>query len=83
MSGKTWAELAELGRELKHLEGKRVRVVTSTDPYDPLPAGLEGTVTLVDGVGTVHVEWDNGRTLGLVHGADSWEVLVLDGDADA
>lgn len=44
------------------------------DP-DPVRAGSEGTVACVDDAGTVHVDWDDGRTLGLIPGADTWEVL--------
>lgn len=29
----------------------------------------------VDDVGTVHVAWDNGSTLGLIPGIDQWEYL--------
>jgi Domain of unknown function (DUF4314) len=36
------------------------------DPYTDLRPGTLGTVTLVDDAGTIHVEWDDGRRLGLV-----------------
>ena len=37
--------------------------------------GTEGTVRIVDDMGTIHVDWDNGRRLGLIPGEDSFEVL--------
>jgi hypothetical protein len=40
-----------------------------------VPPGTEGTVLSVDAGGTVHVQWDNGRQLGLVPDADEWEVI--------
>jgi Domain of unknown function (DUF4314) len=55
--------------------GDRVRVELCTDPYSPVERGTEGTVTLVDAMGTVHVDWDNGRTLGLVPGEDLFTIL--------
>ncbi len=59
------------------LVGRRVRLVSCSDPYTRLQPGAEGTVTLVDGVGTVHVRWDDGHQLGLIHEAgDRWEVLA-------
>lgn len=60
------------------LVGMRVRLVSTTDPYTTLVAGDEGVVNSVDDVGTVHVTWDNGSSLGLVHGEDLWLVLGAD-----
>ena len=50
-------------------QGCRVRLVRMDDRHAPAP-GTEGTVIAVDDVGTVHVAWDNGSTLGVVYGAD-------------
>jgi hypothetical protein len=36
------------------------------DPYSTLAPGTAGTVEHVDDAGTVHVRWDDGRTIGLV-----------------
>ncbi len=55
--------------------GRRVRLVRCTDAYAANPRGLEGTITLVDDFGTVHVRWDNGSTLGLIPGVDRWEEI--------
>lgn len=56
--------------------GKRVRLVRCIDPYTLNPPGTEGTVTMVDDTGTVHVRWDNGSTLGLIPGVDRWEDIT-------
>ena len=53
--------------------GKRVRLIHMEDP-EPIPVGTEGTIVGVDPVG-YQMEWDNGRTLGLIPGDDRWEVL--------
>jgi len=36
------------------------------DPWSKLEVGTEGTVAFVDDLGTVHVNWDDGSTLGVV-----------------
>lgn len=38
----------------------------SSDPYTKLVFGDEGEVTTVDDLGTVHIKWDNGSTLGMI-----------------
>ncbi|MFN2556737.1 MAG: DUF4314 domain-containing protein [Nitriliruptorales bacterium] len=40
------------------------------DPYTHLRPGDPGTVTVVDHLGTVHVAWDSGSTLGMPRGQD-------------
>ena len=57
------------------LEGKRVRLVYCSDPYTELRAGAEGVINHVDSIGTIHVNWDSGSTLGLVPGEDRFELL--------
>ena len=51
--------------------GTRVELVKMNDQYQKMEKGLTGTVTGVDDIGTIHVNWDNGSTLGVVYGADS------------
>lgn len=36
----------------------------------PIPSGTRGTVSHVDDIGTVHVDFDKGRRLGLIVGED-------------
>lgn len=56
--------------------GSRVRLIKMDDPYRVMPSGLLGTVMYVDDLGTVHVSWDNGSTLGCVYGEDELESVV-------
>jgi hypothetical protein len=57
-------------------EGKRVKLVFCNDPYTRVKVGTLGTVLLIDPVTqVVHVNWDDGRNLGLVPGVDQWEEL--------
>ena len=56
-------------------EGTRIRLNHMSDPWSPVPEGTEGTVDHVDSIGTIHMKWDNGRSLGLVPGEDSFSVI--------
>ena len=59
--------------------GVRVRLAYMNDPYRPdLKEGTLGTVSSVDDMGTVHVQWDCGSSLGVVYGVDRCEVLKED-----
>ena len=54
--------------------GARVRLVQMDDPQAP-PVGTEGTVLFVDDIGTIHIAWDNGSSLGAVFGEDVISLL--------
>ena len=56
-------------------KGTRVELIRMEDPQAP-PVGTRGTVISVDDIGTIHVKWDNGSTLGVVLGEDQCRVLV-------
>jgi len=55
--------------------GTRIRLNHMDDPWSPVPEGTEGTVDMVDDIGQLHMKWDNGRTLALVPGEDSFSVI--------
>ena len=55
--------------------GTRIRLNSMHDPYAPITPGTEGVVDLVDDDGQLHMKWDNGRTLALIPGEDSFTVL--------
>jgi hypothetical protein len=57
------------------LKGKRIELLSTSDPYTKLKPGDRGTVQFIDDIGTVHVAWDNGSTLGLVPGEDQFRLL--------
>ena len=58
----------------EELKGKRVRCIQMNDKY-PVPSGTMGTINHVDDIGTIHVTWDNGSTLGLVQGEDKYQII--------
>ncbi len=44
------------------------------DP-NPIPSGTKGTVEFVDDMGTVFCKFDNGRSLGMIPGEDSFHTI--------
>lgn len=51
-----------------YAKGDRVRFLGfgEPDPCSCLRVGAKGTVSTVDDLGTVHVDWDDGGRLGMV-----------------
>lgn len=49
----------------RYPSGTTVELKNMDDQYAP-PVGTKGTVTFVDDLGTIHVNWENGSTLGVV-----------------
>ncbi|MBE6034073.1 MAG: DUF4314 domain-containing protein [Clostridiales bacterium] len=56
--------------------GTRLELISDMeDSYAPVLAGTQGEVVSVDDIGTLHMQWDNGRSLGVVIGEDSFKVI--------
>lgn len=56
----------------KYPEGCRVELTRMTDPFNKtLQPGEQGTVIHIDDIGTIHVDWDNGSSLGVVFREDA------------
>jgi hypothetical protein len=53
-------------------EGMRIRLISMVDDPNPIPSGMEGTITLIDAANIIHVNWDNGRRLGVIPGVDEY-----------
>ena len=59
--------------------GTRVELIHMNDPWNTrLHEGCRGTVVAVDDIGTIHVAWDCGSSLGVVYGEDSCKVVTED-----
>ena len=56
--------------------GTRIRLNSMDDPYAPITPGTEGEVDFVDDAGQLHMKWDNGRSLALIPGEDSFTVIA-------
>jgi hypothetical protein len=54
----------------KYPQGTKVKLNYMDDKQAP-PVGTLGTVRTVDDAGTIHVNWDNGSSLGVIYGEDS------------
>lgn len=54
----------------------------SHDDNLSVPQGTEGTVRDVDDAGTVHVSWDNGRSIGLIPNVDTWEKKPMEAETE-
>ena len=54
--------------------GTQVRLTRMDDPQAP-PLGTEGTVTGVDDMGSLLVDWDNGSHLNVIYGVDAVQKL--------
>ena len=59
--------------------GCRVMLVAMDDLYreDLIPGSL-GTVVFVDSIGTIHVNWDCGSSLGVVYGVDICQPTIAE-----
>ena len=55
--------------------GTCIRLNAMDDPYAPILPGTEGEVDFVDDEGQIFMKWNNGRTLPLAPGKDSFTVL--------
>lgn len=74
-------EFERLRREAEFVKkhyppGTRIELNNMSDPWNPVPRGTRGTVTVVDDIGQIHMKWDNGRTLPLNTGEDSFRKLT-------
>ncbi len=58
--------------------GTRILLSNMSDPFAPVPSGTRGTVEYVDDAGQIHMKWDNGRSLALITGEDSFRKLTAE-----
>lgn len=56
--------------------GTRIELISMDDPYAPVEPGMRGTVAYVDDIGQLGMKWDNGRSLSLVPGEDTFRKLT-------
>ena len=58
----------------KYPVGTRIRLIHMENDPRPVSEGTIGHVMFVDGIGQVHVRWENGRCLAVIPGIDSFEI---------
>ena len=56
--------------------GTRIQLDFIGDDPRPIPPDMKGTVRVVDDLGTVHCNFDNGRCLGLIPGEDGFHAIT-------
>lgn len=60
----------------EYLPGARIELMHMDDPFNTrLFPSARGTVVSVDDIGTIHVRWDCGSSLGVVYGEDRCQVI--------
>lgn len=55
--------------------GTRIQLDAMGPDPNPVAPGTRGTVRSVDDIGTVHVDFDNGRRLGLIPSEDCFHAI--------
>ena len=72
-----WDRLHRQAAWLKSMypKGTRIELIGMGDDPHPIESGTCGTVVAVDGIGTIHCDFDNGRHLGLIPGVDSFRII--------
>ena len=55
-------------------KGMKVKLIKMNDAQ-AVPPGTEGTIVDVDDIGTIHVKWDTGSSLGPVEG-NRFEIIA-------
>lgn len=73
-----WERQRRKAEYLKKAYPTGTRIVLNSMGNDPRPvaSGTRGTVAVVDDIGTVHCDFDNGRRLGLIEGEDDFRTLT-------
>lgn len=69
--------LAERHRET-YPPGTRIMLLSMGNDPRPIEPNTRGTVKVVDDIGTLHCAFDNGRSLGIVPGEDSFRKLTAE-----
>lgn len=59
----------------RYPKGTRIELLSMNDSQ-AVPSGTRGTVDYVDDLGSIHMKWDNGRTLAICPQEDSFRKLT-------
>ena len=79
-----WEHLNRQAKRYKEMypPGTRLELISMDDPYAPVPPGTRGTVQYVDDASQIGMKWDDGRTLSLIPGEDSFRKLTPEESAE-
>lgn len=56
-------------------KGTRIQLDSMGDDPRPIEPGTMGSVRLVDDMGTIHCDFDNGRRMGIIPGEDCFHIV--------
>lgn len=75
-----WERMRRMAQSTKaaYPVGTRLELISMDDPYAPVPPGTRGTVQYVDDMGQIGMKWDNGSSLSLISGEDSFRKLTAE-----
>lgn len=75
-----WERMRRMAQSTKaaYPVGTRLELISMDDPYAPVPSGTRGTVQYVDDMGQIGMKWDNGSSLSLIPGEDSFRKLTAE-----
>lgn len=59
----------------KYPEGTSICLIKMGSDPQPVPPYTLGTVNHVDDIGTIHMSWKTGSSLGLIVGEDEFEII--------
>lgn len=73
-----WDRLHRQAQRYKEIypPGTRIMLLDMRNDPNPVKSGTRGTVKVVDDIGTLHCDFDNGRSLGVIPGEDSFRMLT-------
>ena len=73
-----WKRMHEVAesRKRRYPPGTRILLICMGEDIHRVPDNTRGTVKVVDDTGTLHCVFDNGRSLGLIPGEDSFRKLT-------
>ena len=75
-----WDRLHRQAKMMKERYPAGMRILLlhmGSDPF-PVAPNTKGTVVAVDDIGTVHCDFDNGRSLGMIPGEDTFRTLTAE-----
>ncbi len=61
-----------------HPPGTRIELLSTSETMQPVPIGTRGTIHHIDDQCNIHMLWDNGRTLSVIPGEDSFRKLTAE-----
>lgn len=75
-----WERLRRQAKIMKerYPAGTRIMLLHMGNDPNPVAPNSKGTVTHVDDIGTLFVDFDNGRNLGVVPGEDTFRTLTAE-----